>query len=286
MHFSRVPAVIGKTTVVITSALAAGALLVGPAAAKTTTTASALIYNYQFKGTTGTVTNSATGGPVAPLTLTGTWSNSANGVRFSGDTTSGESVGYAKPASGDTLSASPSQSVGFGAQIVYKPPTGATCFTTTPNISQIGKYSAKTPSAQAKLQESGCGTSKNKVLLQCRFSGSKSSPTLAPVTNKLPLVSGNTYNVTCVKSPDGSSGTTTVTITVTNLKTSKTLSNHFTVPNIGAMKTTEYLSVGNKYPMAPQSSNTDQFNGDMNSTVYCVGAAAAVTSCLSTSLPS
>ncbi|HEY2580014.1 MAG TPA: hypothetical protein VGI74_27190 [Streptosporangiaceae bacterium] len=285
MYFPQIQGVIGKFSIVITSALAAGALLIGPAAAATTT-ASALIYNYQFKGTTGTVKNSATGGPVAPLTLKGTWSNSANGVSFHGDTTGNESAGYAKPATGNTLTASPSQAVGFGAQIVYKPPAGATCFTSTPNITQIGKYSAKGPSAQAKIQESGCGTSKNRVLIQCRFSGSRSAPTAPSVTNKLPLVSGNTYDVSCVKSPDSTSGTATITLTVTNLKTSKTLSNHFTVPAIGAMKTTQNLSVGNKYPMAPPAGNFDQFNGAMNSTVYCVGTVAAVSTCLSATLSS
>jgi hypothetical protein len=284
MHFPRSLGVAGKFGVVITSALAAGTLLMGPAAATAATTAPVMIYNYQFKGTDGTVTNSATGGPVAPLTLTGTWSNSTNGVRFHGNLTGDESAGFAKPSTGNTLSASAGQAVGFGAQIVYKPPIGATCFTTTPNVTQIGKYSPKGGSAQAKLQESGCGTSKNKVLMQCRFTGSKSSPTAPAVTNKLPLVSGNTYDVSCLKSPDGTTGTATITFTVTNLKTSKTLTNHFTVPAIGAMKTTEYLSVGNKYPMAPPASNSDQFNGAMNSTVYCVGSEAAVGTCLSTAL--
>jgi hypothetical protein len=281
MHFPRIRGAAGRFGVVITSALASGTLLVGPAAAATASTAPVLIYNYQFKGATGTVPNSATGGPVAPLTLTGTWSDSTNGVRFHGNLTGDESVGYAKPATGYTLNASASQAVGFGAQIVYKPPAGATCFTTTPNITQIGKYSAKTPSAQAKIQESGCGTSKSKVMIQCRFSGSKSAPSAGSVTNKLPLVSGDTYNVSCVKSPDSTTGTATITLTVTNLKTSKTLTNHFTVPAIGAMKTTEYLSVGNKYPMAPPASNFDQFNGAMNSTVYCVGTQDAVSTCLS-----
>jgi hypothetical protein len=284
MHFPRVPAVLGKSSVVIAVTLAASPLLMGLAAAKTTTTSSALIYDYQFKGTTGTVTNSATGGPVAPLTLTGSWSNSPNGVHFSGDTTSKESVGYAKPATGRTLSAGSGQAVGFGAQIVFQGPKGATCFTNTPNVTQIGKYSSTGPSAQAKLQESGCGTSTHKVLLQCRFTGSKSAPTAPSVSNKLPLVSGNTYDVTCMKSPDTKKGTANITFTVTNLKTNKTLTNHFSVPAIGAMNTSEYLSVGNKYPMAPQASNFDQFNGGVNSTFYCVGSTADVSTCLSSSL--
>lgn len=284
MHFPRIPGVIGKSSIVITGALAGAALLMGPAAATATTTAPVMIYNYQFKGTTGTVTNSAPGGPAAPLTLKGTWSNSANGVNFSGNLTGKESVGYAKPSSGNTLAASASQAVGFGAQIVYKPPAGATCFTHTPNVTQIGKFSTMAGTTQAKLQESGCGTSKKKVLMQCRFSGSKSASTVPSVTNKLPLVSGDTYNVSCVKSPDGTSGSTTITFTVTDLKTSKTLTNHFTVPAVGAMKTTQYLSVANKYPLAPPASNFDQFNGGMNSTVYCVGSLTAVNSCLSAAL--
>jgi hypothetical protein len=42
--------------------------------------------------------------------------------------------------------------------------------------------------------------------------------------------------------------------------------------------------VANKYPLPRPASNVDQFNGGVNSTVYCVGTVAAVTSCLSTSL--
>jgi hypothetical protein len=284
MHFLRVPGVLGKSSAVIAIALAAVPLLMGPAVAKTTTTGSAQIYDYQFKGTTGTVTNSATGGPVAPMTLTGTWSNTPNGVRFSGNTTGNESVGYAKPASGRTLSAGPGKAVGFGAQIMYQAPKGATCFTNTPNVTQIGKYSTTGPSAQAKLQESGCGTSTHKVLLQCRFTGSLSSSSTPAVSNKLPLVSGNTYDVTCMKSPDTKTGTANITFTVTNLKTNKTLTNHFSVSAIGAMNTSEYLSVGNKYPMAPAASNFDQFNGGVNSTFFCVGSIADVSTCLSSSL--
>jgi hypothetical protein len=284
MHFPQILGVTGKFGVMITSAVVAAALLVGPAAATATTTAPALVYNYQFKGTTGTVTNSAPSGPVAPLTLTGTWSNSTNGVLFHGNLTGDESVGFARPSTGNTLTASSSQAVGSGAQIVYEPPAGATCFTSTPNVTQIGKFNPNGASTQAKIQESNCGTSKNSVHMQCRFSGSLSSATAPNVTNRLPLVSGDTYNVTCVKSPDHADGTATVTLTVTSLTTGTTLTSRFIVPAVGAMDSTAYLSVGNKYPLAPPANNFDQFNGGMNSTVYCVGTVTAVKSCLSTAL--
>jgi hypothetical protein len=260
--------------------LVAVALLIAPAAAKTAHAASALIYDYKFKGTTGTVANSAPGGPVASLKLIGTWKNTTNGVNFSGNTTGNESVAYGRPATGYTLSASASQAVGFGVKIVYKAPAGATCFADTPNVTQIGKY----PAAQVKIQESSCATSKDKVLLQCRFAGSKSASKVPSVTNKMPLVNGTTYAASCMKSPDSTAGTASVTFSVTNLKTSNTLTNHFSVSATGAIRSTEYISVANKYPLPRPASNVDQFNGGVNSTVYCVGTVAAVTSCLSTSL--
>jgi hypothetical protein len=266
------------------SALAAVTLLAGPAAAARTGAAPALLYNYQFKGTTGTVKNSAPGGLDVPLTLNGTWSATTDGVHFTGNTSGHESVAYGRPASGNTLNEPATAAVGFGTQIVYQAPAGAKCFAKTPNVTQIGVYSAHTRQAQAKLQLSGCGTSANNVLMQCRFAGSLTKSTASAVTNKLPLTNGDTYDIGCVKSPDSPKGTATITLTVTSLKDHKTLTNKFTVPAVGAMQVNGYISAGNKYPLAPPDSNTDQFNGDMNSTVYCAGTVTAVASCLTANL--
>ena len=61
---------------------------------------SALRYDYEFKGTQGTVINSAPTGPVVLLTLRGSWTAGPDGVHFSGNTSGDASVAYGRPANG------------------------------------------------------------------------------------------------------------------------------------------------------------------------------------------
>jgi hypothetical protein len=121
------------------SALAVSTALAGPSAASTAA-ASALLYDYGFKGTTGTVPNSAPGGPTAPLALTGAWKPLTQGVHFGGNTSGRQSVAYGRPASGYTLNEPASAAVGVGTRIVYEAPPPGTCSANTPNITQIGLY--------------------------------------------------------------------------------------------------------------------------------------------------
>ena len=51
------------------------------------------------------------------------------------------------------------------------------------------------------------------------------------------------------------------------------------------MKTTEAISVANKYPLPAPASNTDQFIGNLNHATYCVGTTGDVSSCLTAYLP-
>jgi hypothetical protein len=107
--------------------LAAGPAVAAPASpahAKSAATP-ALVYDYHFAGTTGTVSNSAPGGPAATLKLSGDWSRVPGGVHFAGNTTGYESVAAGKPASGDTLNAPATDAVGFGATITYESPPSA-----------------------------------------------------------------------------------------------------------------------------------------------------------------
>jgi hypothetical protein len=274
----------GKIMIVACAATAAAALLSSPGSASTGG-AAALLYDYEFTGTTGTVVNSAPNGPVVPLTLDGTWSPVASGVQFSGNTTGDESVAFGQSASGYTLNELGSATVGFGARIKYQRPATGTCFTSTPNLSQIGLYNAQPVPAQAKLQLSDCQTSSTQVMVECRFAGSLTTASEdPPVVSTLPLVSGNLYNISCVKAPD-KNGMTTITLNVTAVKTGVTTTNTFTVNAVGYLKTHQYISAGNVYPLPAPADNTNQFTGNMTRTVYCAGTGTQVASCLTTYLP-
>jgi surface glycoprotein (TIGR04207 family) len=284
MRSSGVVSVIKNDLLMVLSVLAATTLLAGPAAANDT---SALLYNYEFKGTTGIVDNSAPAGPVAPLTLSGAWTPVADGVHFSGDTNGNSSVAYGRPASGYTINVPATAAMGFGTRIVYDAPASGTCFADTPNITQIGRYSAR--SAQAKIQLSSCVGSETSVVIECRFAGSLTGADVHPVMSTLPLVNGGVYNISCVKSPDRKNNTATITLTVTKLdpvKGNQTVTNTFRVAALGNMQSEEYISAGNKYPVPAPAKNTDQFNGDITRAIYCDGTPAGVSTCLATYLPS
>jgi hypothetical protein len=247
--------------------------------------AAALLYDYEFTGTTGTVVNSAPHGPDVPLTLEGDWSSVPGGVDFSGNTTGESSVAYGNPLTGDSLNEPPRAAIGFGARILYYAPASGTCFGDTPNITQIGRFNTDKFPTQAKLQLSSCSVSQQHVVIECRFAGWATHVHKdPPVDSTMPLVNDGEYNVSCVKSPD-SDGSATITLTVTRVKTGQTVTNTFNVKAFGLMRSRAYISAGNKYPLPPPAQNTDQFNGHMTRTVYCAGVPANVTSCLQTYLP-
>jgi hypothetical protein len=266
----------------VVASLTALGVAVGTTASATAS--SALRYDYEFAGSTGTVSNSAPAGPALLLNLIGTWRPAADGVHFGGDTSGNRSVGFAKPANGFTLNAPATMSIGFGTRVAYTAPKARLCFGDTPNITQIGRFAAK--SAQAKIQLSKCADNSTHVVIECRFAGSLTPKSVLPVRSTLPLVGGHTYDVSCIKSPDKAS-TATVTLAVTDLSAAqrRTVTNVFNVRAVGALKTSQALSAGNKYPMQAPAKNTDQFVGDVTRVVYCEGTSADVTSCLRTFLP-
>ena len=290
MRSFRILKVIKSPLVVMITVLTGLALAAGPAAAAAVSShAPVLLYEYAFKGTTGTVNNSAPGGPVVPLELSGTWKRVPDGVRFRGNRSGAESVAFGKPASGYTLDEPARNAVGFGTQILYHAPARNMCFSSTPNITQIGRFDARTKSAQAKLQLSSCATSQTGVMMECRFAGATTAPNAPPVVGSLALINDHAYSVRCVKSPDGTDGTATITLTVTDLNAAKgkrTVTNTFTVPALGSLRTRGYVMAGNQYPLPSAANNVNQFTGDMTKTVYCAGSPAAVSTCLAAQLPS
>jgi hypothetical protein len=289
----RLLTVIKVNHIAIAGVLAVVVPATGPATAMAAATATerhapALLYDYEFKDTGQTVNNSAPAGPRAPLTLRGPWKRVPDGVRFSGNTHGAESVAYGRPATGYTLNLPSSNAVGIGTRIVYYAPVRGKCFADTPNVTQIGRYAQFTKSAQAKLQLSSCATSKTQVLMQCRFAGARTPPKAPPVASTLPLINGHAYGVRCVKSPDHPNGKATITLAVTDLDHRggrRTVTNTFSVHALGYLRTTNYISAGNKYPMPPPAHNTDQFNGTMTRVAVCTGAPAAVGRCLGAHLP-
>jgi hypothetical protein len=276
---------VGQILIAACAASASIALFSGSSFASATG-AAPLLYDYEFTGTTGTVVNSAPSGPAVPLTLDGTWSPVATGVKFSGDTSGNESVAYGKPTTGYTLSEPKTAAVAVGARIQYQRPASGKCFATAPNLSQIGLFNAKPTPTQAKLQLSSCATNSTQVVVLCRFAGALTTAAAQdpPVASSLPLVSGHVYNISCIKSPD-QAGMTTITLNVTPVKTGVTTTDTFTVSALGAMKSKQFISVGNTWPLPPPANNTNQFNGTMTRTVYCAGTTTAVSDCLTTSLP-
>lgn len=276
---------IKRAPMVVLSVPALVMLLPGPAASGS---ASLLRYDYEFQGATGIVNNSAPAGPAVPLTLYGAWTAVSDGVHFSGDTSGSESVAYGRPATGYTINTPATSAFGFGARIVYDSPPSGTCFADTPNVTQIGRDSVRAPSAQAKIQLSSCARSHKHVVAECRFAGSLTASHTPPLASTLPLINGHAYNISCRKSPDRADNTTRIRLSVTNLNAAKgprTVTNTFTVPALGYLRSRSYLSVGNKYPLPPPARNTDQFNGDVTRAVYCTGTLLRVTACLANHLP-
>ena len=281
---SRVLMALKRSPAMVLSVLAPVMLLSSPAASSGN---SVLLYDYEFKGTQGTVINSAPTGPVALLTLHGSWTPARDGVHFSGNTSGDASVAYGRPVTGPTMNTPAGQAAGFGTRIVYNAPANGTCFIDTPNIAQIGRFSRHGRSGQVKIQLSSCADRHKKVVMECRFAGSLTTPQAPPVESTLPLINGDAYNVSCRKSPDRANNTATITLTVTRLNAGRgrrTATDTFTVPALGRLRTTDYFSVGNKYPLPAPARNTDQFNGDVTRAVYCSGPTDSVQACLAAHL--
>ena len=281
----RVLMTIKRSPAMVLSVLAPAMLLLSPAVSSGN---SPLRYDYEFKGTHGTVANSAPTGPAVHLTLRGSWTPVSDGVRFSGNTSGDASVAYGRPAKGPTINTPATAAAGLGTRIVYNAPGNGTCFSDTPNITQIGRYSPRGPAGQVKIQLSSCAKRRKNVVMECRYAGSLTASHAPPVASTLPLINGDAYNVSCRKSPDQANNTATITLTVTRLGAGsgrKTVTNTFTVPALGLLKTRDYFSVGNKYPLPAPAKNTDQFKGDVTRVVYCAGSAGNVRTCLAGHLP-
>jgi hypothetical protein len=245
------------------------------------------LYSYAFPGvTTSPVPNGASVNTAVGLNLVGNWAPSAVGVDFTGDTYSRRSVGYARPSSGPTLSAAASDAVGVAAKFRYKAPTSGSCFSDSPNVTQIGRFGAGV--TQLKVQLSACSGTTAGVYAECRVAGSNSPSRETPRRATQALVNGATYVVRCSKGRDPATGQTTLVLETTRMVSTgntKTV-DAFLITRPGAMTSTAYLSVANKYPLPLQVSNTDQFNGDVAKVAYCRATSSnALAACLDAEVP-
>jgi hypothetical protein len=246
------------------------------------------LYSYSFAGVTATpIPNGAEANTAVPLKLFGTWSTSTAGIHFVGDKASKRSVGFAKPTSGPTLNAAASDAVGGAVKFRYEAPTSGTCFGDTHNVTQIGRFASGV--AQLKMQLSSCGGTRAGVFAECRMVGANSTSADLPKRGTQALVNGSTYVVKCFKGPDPVTGQATLTLTTTKIDAvngNVTTVNTFQITRPGAMVSSEYLSVANKYPLPAQTKNTDQFSGDVVKVAYCKAPAAdALSLCLDTEVP-
>lgn len=259
------------------------ALAVLPQVAQAATPGS--LYSYDFTGATlsSPVANGAASNSNVGLNLHGDWSQSAFGIHFAGNQSGDQSVAYARPSSGNTVSVPGNQAFGGAIKFKYEAPSG-NCFNDSRNLAQIGRFGNGL--SQTKLQLSACNIDSNDVYVQCRMAGSNSTTSDVPLASTQPLVDGEAYVVTCVKAPDPSSGTTTMHLAVTRLSDSHTTTDNFNITRTGTIQSTAYLSVGNKYALPSWWNNTDQFVGDVAKIAYCAGATtASVNDCLAMEVP-
>ena len=246
------------------------------------------LYSYTLTGVTVTpVANGAEVNTGVPLKLFGNWAPSPFGVHFVGDKVSKRSVAYAKPTSGPTLSAAASDALGAVVKLRYEKPASGTCFTDSRNITQIGRFGAGL--SQLKMQLSSCAGNKTAVFPECRMVGANSSNADLPKRGTQALVNGASYIVKCYKGPDPETGQATLTLETTKLDAvngNVTTVNTFLITRPGAMVSSEYLSVANKYPLPGQAKNTDQFIGDVAKIAFCKTAAVdTLLACLDAEIP-
>lgn len=197
------------------------------------------------------------------MQIVGNWSSTAEGALFTGNTTSLQSGGHAAPSSGPVINAASSQSV--GAAVIFNQTGG--CGADSQNMSQIGPFASAT--SQIKLQLSKC--SGGNMYPECRIAGQSTPARQFALRGTPQLSQGANYRLECVKSPDQGSNAT-VTMRTTQLDTDVTTTNTFTIPATGSISSTRDVTVGNKYPLPVQGSNTDQYTGTITLLGYCVSS--------------
>jgi uncharacterized repeat protein (TIGR01451 family) len=245
------------------------------------------LYSYRLDGSSSTISNSAAANTGVDMNLTGDWSQSGIGVHFAGNTTDQQSAGYAKPASGTTINVPATKAVGAAIHFTYHAPSNAFCFSDSANISQLGFFANNT--TQIKLQLSKCNVSSTQVFPQCRIAGNSTSSSVLPVTGTTALVNNTSYILSCAKSPDPVSGNASLELKLTKIDTvggNQTYTDTFSIAPTGVLSSSQYLSVGAKYPLAAQANNTDQFVGEVGKVAICASAdLAAANTCLADEVP-
>lgn len=211
------------------------------------------------------------------LRLEKDYTPTAFGVRFEGNLVDKQSVGYAKPATGDTLFVEAESAVGVGARFRF-----ASCSTDTNNIVQIGRAGFE---GQVKLQLSKCRNDGRSARLQCRIAGERTPSNQGAVSSDVDLSPGVTYIAQCIKSPDPrDDDEAPIRLIVKPEGGSESWVDRL-IPLTGAIRSTAYLSVANKYKLPSQVNNTDQFVGEIARVAFCAGPSGdSAKACLDASL--
>lgn len=244
------------------------------------------LYSYAFDAPTfrNPVPNAAAANPDVQLRLAGSWSRSPHGVRFAGDLDGDQSVGYARPEGGDTLSVPGEDSLGFGARFHFEAPTDGGCFDDSRNLTQIGRFGDGL--SQLKLQLSSCERSGSEVYPECRIAGENSGVLDLPVAGTRPLVDGAEYVVSCAKIPVPILDRTIVKLETLRVDTGEKTVDSYPLTNPGRIRSEGHLSVANKYELPAPADNTDQFVGEIGKVSYCSAESAVLLRvCLGLELP-
>lgn len=230
------------------------------------------LYVFDFRNASQSVPNLAASNQSAAMQLVGDWQSTADGVQFSGNTTSQQSGGHGAPSTGLVIDEPGSAAV--GAAVIFNQSGG--CGVDSQNISQIGPFASAT--SQIKLQLSKC--SSGNMYPECRIAGQSTPTRQFALRGSIALLPGNDYRLECVKSPDQGSSAA-VTMRTTDLATATTTTDSFSIPATGSISSSRDVTAGNKYPLPAQGSNTDQYTGTITLLGYCASSDVLTTqSCL------
>jgi hypothetical protein len=204
-----------------------------------------------------------------------------------------ESVAWAKPGS-VTLNNGAGQAIGEETQLDdnggYNNICSRSTSDPTPNVSQVGRSGSKSD-GQVKIQLDYCGNAAQHA--ECFVFGdetagngvpapAKALEEQAPLKIGMALTAGDQYNISCIDIPINDMSSTlylqwTDLATMTTKSVSETIcasgcdidSSWTGGAGVGAILTSQAISIGNKYPMDPPSSNTGQLEAGVNANAYC-----------------
>ena len=223
-----------------------------------------LLYGFDLRGAAGAVSNQGTQLPGTPLVLQGAYSSTPEGTIFDGDVAGLSSGGTVDNGAASSIDVAGSSAFGVSARVAPDATSGR-CALDSQNITQIGDFTAE---IQIKLQISQCNEA-GEYQAQCRIRGRDSFLRTPILSGPRVLQSGQMYDISCIKTPDGDN--TQVTIETVNTTTGEVSTSQFSVAPTGQLLGEQRLAIGNRSPIPSNAGNTDQFTGTLAEVRYCSG---------------